>query len=290
MTDHFLCTSSIRILLLLISISLCFTDCKKGRVGKVLDKDTYKSPYLPAGSPLERPPTDKKEEKEEASEPVSRFHPASEEREYPMYSIEAIAECRAEKGVLELLSDPRQGVKALSRVRKLGPSGVSFLRRCLRHPVSVVRKQACLVIGNLKNRSSMTVDSLSDAVLLDPDPNVRAFAAKTFIAVRSVRATPALIRSLMEDPYAPARANAARALGSIGGNGAVNALLSALDDDDTWVRLRSVSALKKRRAKSAIPRLIEMLEDSNRMVRTRALDVLKSLTGKDKGSSPSDWR
>ncbi|MBL6974961.1 MAG: HEAT repeat domain-containing protein [Deltaproteobacteria bacterium] len=276
-------------------LSLSFaTGCRQSKSGGAGERDTYKSPYLAADTVIRKPKAPEKPAVDPVEtppgEPVSRFHPASGEREYPLYGLEDIATSDKEKALLTMLSDPKKGVEALGKIRKSGVRARRLVVKALRSTNRQIRKQSCLILANLKDKSPKTVSALADAVLLDPEPTVRALAAKSFIAIRKSSATPALIRSLLEDPDAPTRANAARALGHTGGKGAVEALRKALDDPDTWVRLRSVSALKKRRSKASVPDLVRMLDDPNRMVRARAREVLKSLTGSDKGEKASDWR
>lgn len=265
--------------------------CKKGHRDAGLKKDAYKSPYLPADAVITPPATAASKKPEAVVEPPpSRFHPASKDREYPLLDSAEISTRSSDTAILELMSDPKKGGTALEKVRKAGAAGKKLVRKALRSRNDTIRKQACLILANMKDRSAPTVSALMDAVLLDPEPEVRTIAAKSFVAIKASSAAPTLVRSLLEDPHAPARESAARALGYTGGKGAVPALKKALGDPDTWVRLRAVSALKKRRAKNAVPDLIRMLDDPNRMVRARTREVLKTLTGVDKGDSSSDWK
>lgn len=245
--------------------------------------DGYKSPYIEVVDIAPVSP-------EPIEPPKQRIHPAALERPYPLISYEELATNEAEKEILGLLSDPKQGANALKAIKKLGTKGLEFARRALRCSNREVRAQAALVLANLEDGSRVTVQALCDSVLLDPDPDVRAIAAKAFVKIEKHEAVPTLIRSLKEDPFEPARANAAWALGNIGSSAAVQPLREALNDPDTWVRLRAVSALKKMKAKVAVPDLIERLSDSNSMVRERAREALKDLTGVDRGPDPAAWR
>jgi len=278
------------LLLLILLFVTSAGGCRKD--GSITKKahDAYKSPYIPISpkkavtKPPPLPPH------AEPIKPVSRFHPASKGHEYPLMRFDEIASRQGDLELLRAMTDPKQGVKTLKKVRRMGAAGRKLVRGALRSNNEAVRKQACLILANLKDRSTATVNALKDAVLMDPEPEVRATAAKSFVAIRASSAAPVLVRSLLEDPWAPARANAAQALGATGGKGAIKALIKALGDTDTWVRLRSVSALKKRRAKSAVPALVELLADPNRMVRARTKVALKQLAGVYKGDSPSDWK
>jgi HEAT repeat protein len=207
-----------------------------------------------------------------------------------MRTAEEIATTPEAKEILGFLADPKQGGFALKRIEAGGAKGRELARKALLCSHRETRMQAALVLGNLKDGTKDTVRALMDAVLLDPDPDVRAVAAKAFISIHAQEAIPALIRSLKEDPFETARANAAWALGNIGTAAALTPLRDALTDDDTWVRLRAVSALKKMKARAAVPDLIVKLSDPNAMVRERAHAALKDITGKNAGPDPANWR
>jgi len=89
---------------------------------------------------------------------------------------------------------------------------------------------------------------------------------------------PELIRSVTEDPSAAVRANAAWALGQLGKTArSVEALRHALHDEDTWVRLRAVTALGRLNAREAVGDLKGLANDPNEMVRERVREVLNRL-------------
>jgi HEAT repeat protein len=248
--------------------------------------DGYKSPYVAVPDVPPAPPP----EAPVAPPPKSRVHPASADRPYPLTPVAEVGKTPDEKAIVEFLSDPKQGGKALDLIKKQGRKGIDLARRALACDNREARMQSALILANLEDGSKETVKALMDAVLLDPDPDARALAAKAFIKIEKPEAVPVLLRSLKEDPFEPARANAAWALGNIGASAAVQPLRDALKDEDTWVRLRAVSALKKMKARVAVPDLIERLADSNSMVRERAREALKDITGTDKGDDPAAWR
>jgi len=248
--------------------------------------DAWKSPYVePRDVAPAAPP-----EAVAPEPPKPKVHPASLERPYKMYSVEELGTSDGAKALLALLADPKQGAAALEEVKKGGPAMRELVRKALACSRREIRIQAALVLGSLKDTGKETVAALCDAVLLDPDPDVRAMAAKAFVSIKAPGAVSALIRSLKEDPFEEARANAAWALGNIGSPGAIEPLRAALQDEDTWVRLRATSALKKMKAKAAVPDLIERLGDKSPMVRERAREALKDITGKDLGPDPDAWR
>lgn len=267
--------------------------CRKGEGGRTVPPDGYRSPYLPA-DPGIAPGSGggggggRVGAVEAAGgggtavhEDRPRLHPAARERPYPLDDADRLASDDFEREVLGWMSDPRKGPAVLERVSRAGSRGRRVVGKALRCRDRNVRMQACLVFGNLKGRlAKEDVAALADAVVLDPDPDVRATAAKAFVAIREREAVPALVRSLEEDPFAPARANAAWALGQTGGTGVANVLRKALRDEDTWVRLRAVTALGRLRAREAIADLQALSDDPNSMVRERVREVLRTLGGR----------
>jgi len=222
--------------------------------------------------------------------PKSRVHPAAAGKEYKFLKADDIAPGGEDRELLDLMSNAKTGEKAFKRIKAAGKDKYEMVRKALRCTNREVRMQAALILGILKDSSKETYTAITDAVLLDPDPDVRALAAKCFISIHSPEAAQTLILSLKQDPYEAARANAAWALGDVGNMIAVGPLREALKDNDTFVRLRAVSALKKLKAKAAVPDLIDRLADTSPMVRERARDTLKDITGRDMGDDPAKWR
>jgi HEAT repeat protein len=203
---------------------------------------------------------------------------ASLEREYVLQSADEIFVTEYEKRLGELLSDPKRGAEALEEAKRGGREALIALGKALRCDKKNVRVQAILVLGNVKKVGKEEVEALKDALLLDPDEDVRAYSAKAFVAIRDKSAVQALARCLKEDPFAQARANAAWALSLIGGGQEVKeALIKALSDEDAWVRLRAVSAIGRLKIRGAESELARLKDDPSPMVRERALQVLKEL-------------
>lgn len=281
-----------RLVLSVAMLALVCSSCSCGRRhgGKTSPPDGYRSPYLsPNSSPggvEERDtaigavasPTGPVSAVPEPVEERPRLHPAARERRYPLSDPDGLASNPDELRLLRDMEKPERGPATLQAIQRKRAEGMQTLRKALRSENRGARIQACLIYGNLgRTLGKQDIEALADAVLLDPDPDVRATAAKAFVAIRSREAVPALVRSLAEDPYAPARANAAWALGQIGGKGVVEVLRKSLRDEDTWVRLRSVTALGRLRAREAIPDLRALAADPNAMVRERVAEVLRSL-------------
>ena len=109
--------------------------------------------------------------------------------------------------------------------------------------------------------------------LLSPAPKcvpaVTAIRRSVVVMPQQQRDVPALIEAL-NDTEACARAEAARALGRIGGPDAVLALANALQDVHPGVRADAATALGVIGDKSAVPALSEAVRDAHADVRRQA--------------------
>jgi HEAT repeat protein len=243
---------------------------RKGAGAGVLAQDARQSPVKDAGMVESKDATE--------SLPKKSRTKASLEREYVLRSADEIFVTENEKRLGELLSDPKRGAEALEEAKRGGREALVALRKALRCDRKNVRVQAVLVLGNLKKVGKEEVEALRDALLLDPDEDVRAYSAKAFVAIKDKGAVPALVRCLKEDPFPQARANAVWALSLIGGGQEVKeAVIKALSDEDAWVRLRAVSAIGRLKIRGAESELARLKDDPSPMVRERALQVLKEL-------------
>lgn len=219
--------------------------------------------------------------------PKSRYHPAAMEQDYEY--VAKVWETDEERGIIDYLTRASTAEKGYRIIRKKPKKYLPLLRKSIRAQHREVRIQTAVILGLLKDRSDETFKVLRDCLLLDSDPDVRAIAAKAFVVLKKKEAVDALIRSLNEDPYEAARANAAWALGSIRNRDALPHLRAATRDEDTFVRLRAVSALLKIKSRDSIPELIERLEDKSPMVQERAREALKAITGVDMGKDRAAW-
>ena len=122
---------------------------------------------------------------------------------------------------------------------------------------------------------------MMENLLRDPDPNCRSKTAAAFVDLKYKPAGPVLLKMLKQDPHPMARANAAWALGAIRYRPAVDELTKHLDSKDTWVRLRTASALKKIRDRRAVKAIRQRLKvEKNPLVRKRLNQALKACKGR----------
>ncbi len=122
----------------------------------------------------------------------------------------------------------------------------------------LVRALAAAQLGELET-GARHADVLAAAVVDDPSPIVRHDAVVACGRLKLAAASVSLCTSVKSDPDATVRRAAATALGQIKGEGAVDALLAALDDRDLGVQ-------------------------------DRAAESLRALTGEKIGRDPEAWR
>jgi hypothetical protein len=169
------------------------------------------------------------------------------------------------------------GKETLAEIEAHKAKIVPALRKSLWHVVPNVRGNSATLLQQLDPDSSETTKALVDLMLHDADEDVRSVVARVFVSRRDRDAVPALIEVLRTDPYVHGRANAAWALRSIADPRAADALVLALGDKETWVRLRAVGAVKKMKIKAAIPKLKVLAGDSNQEIREEARSALAAL-------------
>jgi HEAT repeat protein len=220
-----------------------------------------------------------------ASEPAPPAGPG-----YELLPAEAVTLDADLREPIESMAKAGQAKAVLDQLTPRRDRAVPALRRALRHPEQNVRIQAAMVLARLSERSRETTQVFAAALLGDPSQEVRAAVGRELIQYRDPALVPALERSLAADPYETARANAAWALGEHGRGESVDALVKALGDEATWVRLRSLTALRKLKARKALPAIVERVRDSNALVRERAVDALRKITGKKIGEDYERWK
>jgi len=94
-----------------------------------------------------------------------------------------------------------------------------------------------------------------------------------------------LIRALKYPKSPLVRKSAATALGDLGDERAVEALIEALKDEDNFVRKMAATACGKIRGRKAVEPLIEALADDDPFVRERATESLGKI-GDDRAIDP----
>lgn len=122
------------------------------------------------------------------------------------------------------------------------------------------------------------------ALAADRAPRVRSMVAYALGRLGN-EATPALLR-LVNDPDSHVRENARKALGSVGGPAAVDALLTFAADEDPELRIEAAEALAKAVDSDprVAPQLMVLAKDDQGTVRAATIHGLASA-----GARPSHW-
>ncbi|WP_293102811.1 HEAT repeat domain-containing protein [Moorena sp. SIOASIH] len=94
----------------------------------------------------------------------------------------------------------------------------------------------------------------------DPDPSVRISAAKALGKIGTEVAIDPLIKSL-DDPDPSVRISAADALGKIGTEMGIELLIKCLDNDKSYLRVMAADALGEIGTDATIPKLINLLKN-----------------------------
>ena len=115
------------------------------------------------------------------------------------------------------------------------------------------------------------------SAMADPDASVRRQAARALGRVRGERALDALARALGADSDADVRSAAARALGRARRSEAAAALAGALDDADAEVRRQAAWALGNIRSREAVQALVAALRDTDPEVQDQAAWALGNI-------------
>ncbi|NEO31400.1 MAG: TIR domain-containing protein [Symploca sp. SIO3C6] len=188
---------------------------------------------------------------------------------------------------------------AAEALGKIGSqAAIPALIRTLEYQDSSMRERAAEALGNIGSEAAITA---LIRTLEYQGPFMRGKAAQVLGKIGSQAAIPALIRTL-EDKYCAAefleyqdssmcesmaefleyqnssmRERAAEALGNIGSQAAVPALIKTLEDQDCSVRGRAAEALGNIGSQAAVPALIKTLEDQDCSVCGRAAESLGNI-------------
>ncbi len=173
--------------------------------------------------------------------------------------------------------------RILNTLRTFGDAVLRPAANLLEHPDEEVRMQALTLVEHFEDPR---VVGPVCKLLTDKDWWLRITACSTLSRLKNPAAVPYLVHAL-QDP--DARWAAIDALGCIGGEEALRALVGLLGDQRPEVRLEVIQAMTRSRD----PRLIGVLQhvlggDPSQDVRTRAAEVLSSFgAGRDERTTAS---
>jgi HEAT repeat protein len=187
-------------------------------------------------------------------------------------SLAIIGDAAAVPALAGALADPSRWTVSIiaEDLMRMGPMAVPPLLFLLAASDHNVRVAAVQIIGEI--RDPLAVDPLVAVASGDRDLNLRAQAAAALGKLGGPKAERALERALTDEAW-QVRAQAAKALGRLGRTEAAPLLAKAMPDVNWWVRLNCAEALARL---GAVGRreLEGLLEHPDRYVRERAAAVL----------------
>jgi len=183
----------------------------------------------------------------------------------------------AQPALVAASRDEREAVRAAA-VQALGelgggPETLEVLRASLEGPSSLVRQQAVLALGRLREPEAAPL--LLPLVHAD-DPRLRFAAVRALGQIRSPVAIPELL-PLLSEPRKELRFAAVEALGQIRAPEAVAPLVAALREPDRNLRRAAAEGLGEIADPRSAPDLIVALEDEHWSVRSAAATALGKL-------------
>jgi HEAT repeat protein len=203
-----------------------------------------------------------------------------------MQAAEAISLMLAELQTRDNWASPRIAELLVS----FGPRAVPALIDALGDESSAnMRVWAAQILGRI---GVVSAEAPLVQRLRDRSEQVRMSAAEALGNLRLPQSTRELMHLALHDPVGPVRAEAARALGRIGDESSLDALLALLSDPDFWTRMRVIEAIELIRPRD--PSSLEaLLHDTAVEVRQRAAVALdrigvvtrraEELAGDDRG-------
>lgn len=172
----------------------------------------------------------------------------------------------------KLLSMNHLGIQeaAESSLRKIGgKEAIAAVLPLLRSEDAPVRN---LSMDILREVGHQDVAALID-LLHDDDPDMRIFASDILGSAKNSLAVDALCEALLKDPEVNVRYQAAVSLGDLGMGEAADCLNKAMEDDE-WVQYSVIEALTKIKHSSSVDALVKALDRASDLVASMIIDAL----------------
>ncbi|MEO0010055.1 MAG: HEAT repeat domain-containing protein [candidate division WOR-3 bacterium] len=230
--------------------------------------------------------------------------PFAEVRQAAREALERISD-RSVRSLLEALTaenlDEREA--ALRQLLDAGPAALPPLIRLAGSDDSGIRRLVAWVLGMLGEEAGLAtlflltedseggvrlaaIQALSrirhlraaerlSRLLEDADPKIAGMAANALERLGELAVEP--VFGILTHQSPDVRVRAIDVLGRLRHEGAVERLISGLDDSSYWVRLVSAQALGEIGDVRAVPALIERLDDPDRLVRAMSAEALGKL-------------
>ncbi len=159
---------------------------------------------------------------------------------------------------------------ALRKIR--GPQTIQMMLPHLHSEDSSLRNVAMDILREI---SCDDIPSLT-TLLRDPDPDIRIFMSDILGHSKSKQAVQPLCEAMLKDPEVNVRYQAAMSLGTLAFPEAADALHQAMQDEE-WVQFSVVEALTKIRDDKAINTLVQSLNTCSPLVSSIIIDALGEL-------------
>jgi len=172
----------------------------------------------------------------------------------------------------ELLQSPNLGVQeaADAAMRRIGGSGaVRSVIPLLRTEEAPARNLAMDILREIGNQDFPALVEL----LHDDDADVRIFASDILGSTDNTMAVNPLCEALLKDPEVNVRYQAAVSLGDLGRSEAAKCLNKALQDEE-WVQFAVIEALSKIRDESSVGALLKAMGGSSDLVASMIVEAL----------------
>lgn len=155
-------------------------------------------------------------------------------------------------------------------LRKIGGKAVvDAVIPLLRSEDAPVRNISMDVLREVGKSDVSTLTGL----LEDKDPDIRIFVADILGSTGSAVAVPLLSNALLRDPEVNVRYQAAVSLGELAYPEAAEALNHALDDDE-WVKFAVIEALTKVKSESSVGAMLKALRSSSDLVAANIVEAI----------------
>lgn len=198
-------------------------------------------------------------------------------------ACEVIAELRSGDFIQDLvgaLNDENPGVKeaALNALTAIGGHRVAEATApLLRLDDSGLRNIGIEILEQIGPEASPTISSL----LTDEDDDVVKFAVD-IISNTANKDAAGMLRGLISHRNPNVRASVSLCLGRLGADGVLSSLLTALDDDEEWVRFSVVEGLGHLGDPGALESLVKVIEKDSLLVKESAVEAVSKI------STPND--
>lgn len=174
--------------------------------------------------------------------------------------------------LVKLLESRNLGVQeaaeyALRQIR--GPEVVNALIPLLRSDEAPLRNMSMDILREIGKDSIAPLKSL----LVDDDPDIRIFISDILGSTEDISAMEGLCEALLRDPEVNVRYQAAMSLGNLGFPAAATALNQALQDEE-WVQFAVIESLTKIRSESSIMAMIKALDKATDLVASMIVEAL----------------